>query len=164
MSPTAKIIAIAVCVSLVGCADMAKQGIAVRGEKPPNGPKKPKDCKGSNPCDIGVSVDTTNPASPRITIPNDNDWFASIKKNGTTTIGWTLQGAAGYTFDQAKGIDFFDSNVPCNSMGTNPPMYSCKITHSGPDTTVYKYSVKIVPMTGSSLPTPPVLDPWVIAE
>lgn len=169
MSAATRIIATAVCAVLAGCPKPApvSSDVAVRGERPPHGPKKVKECKdnsGNPKCEIAIAVDTTtSPANPRIIIKSDDDWFVSVKKNQATTISWS-QTSPDYMFDLSNGIDFGDPSITCSGTGSSPTKFECTVKHEKNELWVYKYSIKVVPVAGSTKPAPPVLDPWVVGE
>jgi len=168
MSVAMRIIAVAICAGLAGCVTMAPltSDVASRGTRPPHGGKQAKPCKtsSSDTCGVAVSVDVTTPSNPVLAIDNDDDWFISVKRNRPATITWTLQGSAGYAFDRLKGIAFSDSSITCTDPGPNSVTFVCTVTHSKNDLWVYKYAIKVVPVSSSTLPAPPVLDPWVVGE
>jgi hypothetical protein len=137
-----------------------------RGTKPPHGGKPAKPCKtsSSDTCGVTVTVDASGPSGPQLQINNDDDWFISVRKNRPATITWTLQGSANYAFDRTRGIEFSDSSISCPDPGANSKTFVCTVTHSKSELWVYKYTIKVVPVSGSTSPAPPVLDPWVVGE
>jgi len=162
------LLTILACIALAGCGTtFGPHASSGGGESTISVMKyKPKKCPPN--CDIGVVVETPPGfAENYLTIKDGQDNIVVIPRRGESKITWTLE-ARNHDYDRdfafdVKGIDFGTPAIPCGYVGNNKTKFLCTITTDDEPLTTYKYSIKVVVVSGSHFNVKP-LDPWLIAE